>query len=252
MEVIAVAAPGTRANRLAIVRSAVIAILMITVGAMLAWACLATPLISAFVPNGRSSVTQMAVGAIAWGLAIIVPAGFLILGAASAVGVVEGLASLRPRRVTRHLSRALGPAYLAASGVVLPGGRRIHELVLGPFGIVVLGEVPPPSVSRHIGTRWEIRGELGRWIPIEGPLDRVARDAERVRAWLASDDRDFLVKVYAVIVSDDDRVERTSACLVVPTGSLAAWLEALPAQRGLTDERRERLVEVIRAVAAHR
>jgi hypothetical protein len=204
------------------------------------------------VPNGRPSVTQMVAGVMAWGFAIVVPAGFLILGAARVVGTVEGITSLRPRRVTRHLSRALGPDHLAASGVVLPGGRRIHELVLGPFGIVILGEVPPASVSRHIGTRWEIRGELGRWIPIEGPLDRVARDAERVRAWLASDDRDFLVKTYAVIVSDDDRVERTPACLVVPPGNLAAWLEALPTQRGLTDERRERLAEMIRAVAAHR
>ena len=195
MQVIAVAGPGTRASRAAIARSAVIATLMLVIGAILAWACLTTPLISAFMPSGRPSMTQMAAGVIAWGFAIVVPAGFLILGAARVVATVEGIAALRPRRVTRHLARALGPDHLAAAGLVLPGGRRIHELVLGPFGIVVLGDVPPPSVSRHVGTRWEIRGERGRWMPIEGPLDRVSRDAERVRGWLATDDRDFLVQI---------------------------------------------------------
>jgi hypothetical protein len=35
----------------------------------------------------------------------------------------------------------------------------------------------------------------------------------------------------------------------VSTSDLAAWLEALPVQRGLTPERRERLVELIRSVA---
>lgn len=252
MQVIAAAVPGTRAYRIAVARSAVAAFLMITVGATLAWICVATPFIGAFLPSGRSSTAQMATGAIAWGFAIVVPAGFLILGVARVMGTIESLASLRPRRMTRHLARALGPHHLAATGVVLPGGRRIHQLVLGPFGIVVLGEVPPPSASRHVGTRWEIRDERGQWISIEGPLDRVSRDAECVRGWLASDDRDFLVKTYAVVVSDDPRVERTPACVVVPPGKLAAWLEALPAQRGLTPERRERLVGMIRSVVTNR
>jgi len=86
-------------------------------------------------------------------------------------------------------------------------------------------------------------------VPIEAPLDRAARDAERVRGWLATDDRDFLVKVYAAIVTDDERVERTSTCAVVRTHELAAWLEALPGQRGLTAARREHLVELLRSVA---
>ena len=145
---------------------------------------------------------------------------------------------MRPRTITPRLARSLGPSHLAATDLELPGGRRIHEMVLGPFGIVVLGDVPPPSLSRHVGTTWEIRGERGRWIPIEAPLNRAARDAERVRGWLTTDDRDFLVRVYAAIVTDDQRVERTDACAVVAPGELAAWLGGLPAQRGLTDDRR--------------
>lgn len=252
MQVIAAAVPRTRVRRIGVARSALATVLMIAVGAMLAWISVGTPLISALMPSGRPSAAQMAVGVIGWGFAIVVPAGFLILGVASFVGMVERLASARPTRVTRHLARALGPDHIAATDVLLPGGERIHELVLGPFGIVVLASAPPAGVSRNAGARWEIRGEGGRWIPIEGPADRAARNAERVRGWLGSQDRDFIVKTYAVVVTDDPRVERTAACLVVPPGKLASWLEALPAQRGLTEERRERLVEMIRAVVTHR
>ena len=82
--------------------------------------------------------------------------------------------------------------------------------------------------------------------PDRGPVERAARDAERVRGWLATDDRDFLVRVYAAIVTEDPRVERSPTCAVVPPAELAAWLEALPLQRGLNAERREPLVELIR------
>jgi hypothetical protein len=184
-----------------------------------------------------------------WGFAILVPAGFLLIGLARIAATIDAASALRSTAVTPTLARALGPEHLAATDLRLPGGRRIHELVLGPFGIVVLGDVPPPSVSRHVGSRWEIRGARGRWVPIEAPLDRASRDAERVRGWLTTHDRDFLVRVYAAVVTDDTRVERTPSCAVVRPGELPGWLEALPTQRGLTDERRESLVELIRSVA---
>jgi hypothetical protein len=252
MQVIVPASSLTRADRLAIGRSALLAVLLVLAGVALAWLCLGTPLISAFLPNGRPSATQAAAGVVAWGLAIIVPAGLTILGFARIATVLDAAQSLRPRTVTPRLAKALGPDHLAATDLVLPGGRQIHEMVLGPFGLVVLGEVPPPSVSRHVGTRWEIQGDHGRWIGIEAPVDRAARDAERVRGWLSSHDRDFLVRVYAAVVTDDRRAERTPTCAVVRPGELAGWLEALPVQRGLTPARRERLVELVRSVASTR
>ncbi len=248
MQVIA-AAPEGHTGRLAIVRGSVSAALMIVVGLMLAWTFVATPLIGAFMPSGRPSATQMAVGMFAWGFAIVVPAGFLLLGLARILAAIEAAASLDTGALTPHLAGALGPDHLAAIDLVLPGGRRINELVLGPFGLVVLGDVPPPNLSRHVGERWEIRGPRGRWIPVEAPIARAARDAERVRGWLASDDRDFLVRVYAAIVTDDQRVERSPTCAVVRPADLTGWLQALPAQRGLTQDRRERLVEMIRSIA---
>ncbi len=252
MQVIVASNPATRADRVALVRSGLASGLLVVAGIALAWLCLGTPLITSLIPTGRPSMMEAAAGTIAWGLAILVPAGLAILGFAWIAATFERARSLRPRTMAPRLARALGPDHLAATHLALPGGRRIHELILGPFGLVVLGDVPPPTFSRHVGSTWEVRGDRGRWIPIEAPLDRASRDAERVRGWLATEDRDFLVRVYAVIVTDDTRVERTPSCAVVAPNDLAAWLEALPVQRGLTPDRRDHLVELVRSVAISR
>jgi hypothetical protein len=252
MQVIAADAPRSRRDRLIVVRSAATGVLLILAGLLIGWLCLGTPLVNSFMPDGRPTTFQTALGVMAWGFAILVPAGFLLFGLARMAHTIDAATNLRPTTVTPTLARALGPDHLAATDLRLPGGRRIHELVLGPFGILVLGDVPPAGVSRHVGSRWEIRGARGRWVPIEAPLDRASRDAERVRGWLATHDRDFLVRVYAAIVTDDPRVERTPTCAVVKPGDLATWLEALPVQRGLNTERRESLVTLIKSVAASR
>ncbi len=249
MQVIAVRNPSSVGHRVAVARSLSVAILLLLAGVALAWLSLGTPLVSGFMPYGRPTPLQVASGIVVWGFAIVVPAAFLIMGVARLASVIEALAGQRPRKVTPQLASALGPDHIAATDLLLPGGRRIHELVLGPFGIVVLGAVPPPSFSRHVGSRWEIRDERGQWLPIEDPIQRASRDAERVRGWLATDDRDFLVRVYALIVTEDERVERSPSCAVVAPDELSAWLAALPPQRGLTPARRERLVELIRSIA---
>jgi hypothetical protein len=239
----------TRSDRLAVARSALSAALLLLVGVLVGWLCLATPLLDSLRPSARPSSVEVAAGIFAWAFAIIVPAAFLLIGLARVASTLEAVASLRPRTMAPRLARSLGPDHLAATDLVIPGGRRIHELVLGPFGIVVLGDVPPAGVSRHVGSRWEIRNGRGHWIPIEAPLDRAARDAERVRGWLTTDDRDFLVRVYAAIVTDDARVKRTPTCAVVPPHDLETWLAGLPAQRGLTPARMSRLVDLMRSVA---
>ena len=250
MQVIAAAPPVTISARLAVARSAVVAALLVVAGASLAWLFVATPIVNLLMPAGQTSTTQAAVDILAWVVAIIVPAGLLLIGVARIAETVEAAAALKPRALTPALRAALGPDQLAATDLRLPGGRRVHELVLGPFGIVVFGEVPPMSFSRAVGGRWEIRDERNRWIPVEGPTDRTGRDAERIRSWLSSDDRDFLVRVYAAVVSEDPRVARTPTCAVVAPTDLAAWLAGLPAQRGLSAERRARLGDMVREAAS--
>lgn len=250
MQVIAVSSSGSLADRIAIVRSFFVAVLLLIAGGAVGWLCLGTPLVSSFMPLGRPSPLEIASGILVWGFAILLPGAFLIMGLARIAALLEVVSGSGPRRVTPHLARALGSDHLAATDLLLPGGRRIHELVLGPFGIVVLGDVPPRSATRHVGSRWEMHDHRGRWIPIEDPVQRASRDAERVRGWLAADDRDFLARVYAAIVTDDPAIERSPTCAVVVPAELAAWLEALPGQRGLTLQRREHLEEMVRSLAA--
>jgi hypothetical protein len=249
MQIVAARNPTDLGHRVAVVRSVAVAVLLLAAGAALAWLSLGTSLVSGFIPIGRPSALEIAGGIVVWGFAIVVPAAFLIMGVARLAAVIDSLSAQRPRRVTPTLASALGPDHLAATDLLLPGGRRVHELVLGPFGIVVLGAVPPPSFSRHMGGKWEVRDERSRWIPIEDPVQRASRDAERVRGWLATDDRDFFVRVYAAIVTEDPRVDRSSTCAVVRPDEMQAWLEALPPQRGLTPARRDHLVELIGSVA---
>jgi hypothetical protein len=124
-----------------------------------------------------------------------------------------------------------------------PGdGRRVPEIVVGPFGAAVIRELPPASVTRHLGGTWELRTKRG-WIPLENPIDRASRDSERVRSWLANDDHDFVVKVHTAVVGADATVERTASGAVISADQVPAWLASLPIQRSLTDGRRERLVE---------
>lgn len=248
MQVIASNATS-RSDRLAVARSALSAGLLLLAGVMTGWLCLGTPLLSELQPSGRPSAMQVAAGVFGWAFAIVVPAGFLLFGLARAVATLDAASALRPRAVAPRLAKSLGSDHLAVTDLHIPGGRRIHELILGPFGIVVLGDLPPASVSRHSGDRWEIRDRRGRWIPIEGPLVRASRDAERVRGWLTADDRDFLVRVYAAVVTRDPSVARTPTCAVVAPDALATWLAGLPAQRGLTPSRLGRLGDLIRSFA---
>ena len=249
MQLIAAKPQSTIVQRIAVARSFAVAALLLAAAASLAWLFVGTPIVSSVVPDGRPSDVQVVLSVLLWTAVMIVPASLLIVGVSRLVEVIEAAVALRPRRLDPAIQSALGPDALAATDLHLPGGRRVHELVLGSFGIVVIGEVPPPAISRNVGYRWEVRDERGHWIPIEGPVDRAARDAERVRGWLATEDRDFLVKVYAVVVTSDRRVERTAACAVVQPADFAAWLRTLPPQRGLTPGRRERVEQMVREIA---
>ena len=251
MQVISARPPASLADRVAIARGALVAVLLLAAGASLGAVCLGTPLVSTYTPSGWVSPTDAILGVLVWGFAIVVPVSFLLLGVTRAAILLDDLAGNRRPALTPHLASALDADHVAATDLLLPGGRRINELVLGPFGIVVFGSVPPPSVSRSVGSHWEVKGRKGRWIAIEAPVDRAARDAERVRGWLSVDDRDFVVRVYAAVVTDDPRVQRSPTCAVVSPTDLASWIAGLPFQRGLTPERRERLAQLVREVAAH-
>jgi hypothetical protein len=241
------ARPGP--SRGAVALGTLVGVVLFFGGIAVAWLMFATPFITRFTPSGRPETVQMVTGMLAWTVALIAPAAFVIAGLARIASVVDAVASARPPAtpVTR-LASSLGEDFVVATRLRLPDGRLIPELVLGPFGVAVIEELPPASASRHRDGVWEVRATGGKWLPLENPLDRAARDAERVRRWLAHDDQDFLVKVYAAVVAPDTTLPRTPTCAVVTKDQIAAWLGSLPAQRSLTAIRRQRLVEDLRSI----
>jgi hypothetical protein len=72
---------------------------------------------------------------------------------------------------------------------------------------------------------------------------------ERIKGWIGSEERDFVVKVFAAVVTDDQSLSRTPACAVIGTSQVAAWLNSLPPQRSLNESRRADLIELVRSIA---
>jgi hypothetical protein len=219
-------------------------------GLVLAWLAFATPLVRGLTPSViRPSIEQMAIGGLIWGLSLVAPPCFAIVGVIR-LWMVAGEILRKPKAgPVARAAAELPDDYIVAPSLDLPDGRRVRNVIIGPFGLAVIGEAPPRSVTRRHGDTWEVRRADGRWIPLEQPVERTARDAERLRRWIGAEERDFLVKVYAAFVTDDPTVARTPVCAVIGPNEVAAWLTALPPQRTLYDSRREDLVDRVRSLA---
>lgn len=223
--------------------------ILLSGGLFLAWIAFTTPVLTGLTATPpRPGPGQLAIGAAVWGIALVAPPCFAIVGALRLGHVAR---SLTTRPVARAVTRSgveLGDDYISATNVHLPDGRVVRDLVLGPFGIAVVNELPPPKVTRHTGISWEIRRADGRWVHLENPLERASRDAERVRRWIAATERDFVVKVYAAVATSDPTITRTATCSVVRDSEIAAWLSSLPPARALNPDRRLEIIAAVRSV----
>jgi hypothetical protein len=131
-------------------------------------------------------------------------------------------------------------------GVVPHDGRAVGPVVVGSFGVAVLMELPRSDRLRRLSDgSWEERTPEG-WTPSEHPVDRAARDAERVRHWLTHGELDFVVRVHGALVTTDGTIPRSPVCAVIDPDQVGPWLAGLPPQRSLTEARRHRLVARIR------
>ncbi len=219
-------------------------------GLLLAWVAFATPILTAMIPTVvRPTPAELAIGGLVWGSTLVAPPCFAIVGALRIGRVARAVtAKPAPRAMTR-VAESIGDEYTAARNVRLPDGRVVRDLVLGPFGLAVISELPPARMTRYTGISWEIRRSDGRWHHFENPLERATRDGERVRRWIADTERDYVVKVYAAVVTSDSTLARTPGCAVLMPEHIPAWLASLPPARSMTPDRREDLIEAIRAVA---
>jgi hypothetical protein len=228
----------------------VVGTVLLVGGLVVAYLSLTSPVIGRFMAPDRPTTGDWAAGAFVWAITLVAPAVFVAVGA---LRIVSSMTDLRRRNRAKGRLSAIDPSTAGdvtiAPQVILPDGRRVGELVIGRFGAAVVAELPPRGVTRVRHGHWEVRVADGRWLPIENALDHVSRDADRVRRWLSDADADHLVKVYAAVVSADPTIERTPTCAIVAPDRIAEWLAALPPQRGLTEARIDRLLEVIRAAA---
>jgi hypothetical protein len=237
------AAPPTRSRVPSLVIGAVSGTILIVSGLTFEFATLLTPYFDR-VARGGFGASAGPGGAAAWGAAVLLGAVFLGVGAARLAGL---LADVRAGAVANPvILPARDPDEpMMAFNVDVGDGRPIPKLVVGQFGAAVIRDLPDASVARHQGPYWEAMSDQG-WVRIESPLDRAARDAERVRRWFAHDERDYVVRVYAAVLTTEPALPRTPTCAVISESQLEPWLRSLPVQRSLNEARRGQLLAMLR------
>lgn len=238
-----------RSRLLPLVGGTLVGAILVMGGLSLAYLAFATPLLRMLLPGIGASGGQVAAAMLMLTAVLVIPGVSVLVGTNRLVRMV---ASVRHhahwRSPVRQAIKSLPEGVTMASGLTLPDGRGVSDLVLGPFGAAIVRELPPAGATRIREGRWEARTQRG-WVSLESPLDRAVRDAERVRRWLGDGDADFVVKVYSAVIGLDPTVSRTTACAVLTPDQLGPWIAALPAQRSLTPARRERILETVRAAA---
>jgi len=241
---------ATRPSRGPMLTGTVVGGVLLAGGLVLGWLAFATPFVRVMTPSVvRPSVEEMVIGGVIWGLSLVAPPCFAIVGFIRLSQVAGTLLRRPDAGALAKSASALPDDYIVAPSIELPEGRRIRNVVAGPFGLAVIGEAPSTAITRRHGSSWEVRRADGRWVPLEHPVERTSRDAERLRRWIGAEERDYLVKVYAAFVTTDPTIARTSVCAVIGPSEVAAWLTGLPPQRSLYDSRREELVDRIRVLA---
>ena len=226
--------------------------LFVVTGLLLAYVTIETPLVTQLVPGGPIWPSPVGFPMAIWSFALIAGGALLVAGTNRLAITVACLRSFGTH--VSAVARALHGSMLDLAVVrdVRPSdGRVIPELVIGPFGAVVIHELPRRDIIRPASapaTSWEIRTSDGWW-PTEHPLDRAARDADRVRRWFADSDLDFVVRVYAAVVAADGMLARSPGVAVITADQIQDWLAALPGQRSFTTRRRERLSALVRTAS---
>lgn len=226
----------------------------LAVGLIAGWLVFATPLLVRAVRVSSGSTLAPILEGLAWAAAVTAPTCFILLGAirlASAATHLRG--RTRPFRPVHAMAGHLPAGMLSLPTILLPDGRAIPDVVLGPHGIAFFELLPRPDSSRHVGSHWEARFVDGGWRPIENPLELAARDADGLRRFLEAEDCGFVVRVHAAVTSSTSdvapQIERSGSCSVVSLGDVPGWLAALPAQRSLSASRLQLLREILERLA---
>jgi hypothetical protein len=223
---------------------------LVAFGLGLAFLVIGTPLVARLLPGSQAGNGQLTSALLVWAVSLAAGAALLVAGTNR---LARTVASVRRRSADRspvmRALKALPDDIQVAAGFTPRDGWPIPELVIGPFGVAIVRELEGLDRLRHVGHSWEVRTSEG-WVPTEHPFDHVARDAERVRHWLTHGDLDYVVRVYAALVTPDATIPRSPLCAVISDDQIPAWLAALPRQRSFSAGRRNHLLTRIRESGA--
>ncbi|HET7677734.1 MAG TPA: hypothetical protein VFK38_07755 [Candidatus Limnocylindrales bacterium] len=245
-----IAAPRRRGGAGAALRTLLAAatgLVLLSAGLAAGYLLLSTSFVGEMSRLGQGRVAGPVVGALVWGLAFLVPGLLLVAGVARlATALDHALGGRGPRRPVAAMARQLPDDLAVAESVRLPDGRVVPEVVVGPMGVLVVEALPPLRAVRVRGRSWEVRLKGGRWLPIENPLDRAARDADRLRSWLSSEVETFSSRVQAAVLADGHDLARTPEVAVITREQLAGFLAGLAPSRQMTPEQQARVIELLR------
>ena len=208
---------------------------LVLLGASLVYMAFTTPIVIALAV-GRSNDAGPAVIVLAWAAMLAAPLGLVLLGTDRLTRLIGAMRAGIWRRPPAYVE-SLADDIAVVTGVILDDGRPAPMLLVGSFGTAVIHEglgVRPPDRARRTDDS-----------PERDPREATVRDADRVRHWLGQHEVDFVVRVYAAILTTDRTLGRTGACAVVPPEQLGAWVASLPRQRSLTADRRTRIVGLL-------
>lgn len=211
---------------------------LILLGVWLVCLALTTRIVGVLVAAVGPGAAGPAIGILAWAAMLAAPAGLVLLGTDRLARMLAAVRSGIRRRRPDPLA-TLPHDVAVIRGIRLDDGRGAPTLLVGGFGVAVVHGLPGAGK----GPRSDV---LQAGTPPADPRDPVTRDAERLRHWLSQREVDFVVRVYAAILTSDDTLSRSAACAVVTGEQLAAWVASLPRQRSLTLDRRTRLVGLLR------
>ena len=155
MEVISPSQPARRPSLGPLLGGTILGTVLVVTGIVLAYVALATPALRSAMPTGRLDAGQVITGVTLWGIALVAPAGFVLFGTSRLVRILATVRGRIPRKST--VLRALDGVVddvIVASGLALPDGRAVSELVIGPFGAAVIRDLPPAAVTRVREGRW--------------------------------------------------------------------------------------------------
>ena len=150
-----------------LVVATIVGSILLVGGIALAWLAFATPLVRGLTPSVvRPALDQIAIGAMVWGLSLVAPPSFAIVGAFRLFVVAAEVRRKPSDGVVARIASKLSDEHVVAPAIYLPDGRVLRNLVVGPYGMAILAEPPPAKITRRQGNTWAIRKFDGRWYPL--------------------------------------------------------------------------------------